>query len=92
MSSNEQLNNESMTEEHKKQLVKYLFQCVFAETNKILLLSIIFLKLHLFHKFLLALLVLILPRTNGGGLHFRHYTSYFVVSFFVNVKPCALDS
>lgn len=83
MNNNERARIENMTDEYKKQLVKYLFQCIASEGSKILLFSIIFLRLRLFSEFLFAMVLLILLRTNGGGLHFKHYASCFVVSFLV---------
>ncbi len=84
MNNNEQhLQIANMSDEYKKQLVKYFFQCILSEASKILLFSIIFIRLHLFKEFLFALVLLIFLRTNGGGLHFKHYCSCFIVSFFV---------
>lgn len=72
-----------MDDAYKKQLVKYLFQCIASEGSKIILFSIIFFRFGLLKEFLVTLLLLILLRTNGGGLHFKHYISCFVVSFLV---------
>lgn len=74
---------EHMTIEYKKQLIKYLFLCILSEGSKILLFSIIFLRIHLFSEFLFSIVLLILLRTNGGGLHFKHYASCLVVSFLI---------
>lgn len=72
-----------MSAAYKKQLIKYLFQCIISEGSKILLFSVIFLKVGLIKEFCFALFLLILLRTNGGGLHFKHYISCFAVSFLV---------
>lgn len=83
MDTNNQPEIEDMSAEYKKQLIKYLFLCALSEGSKILLFTMIFLRFHLLNEFLFALILLILLRTNGGGLHFKHYTSCFVVSFLV---------
>lgn len=72
-----------MNDAYKKQLVKYLFQCITSEGSKIILFSIIFFRFGLLKEFLFALILLMLLRTNGGGLHFKHYISCFAVSFLV---------
>lgn len=83
MNNNERARIENMTDEYKKQLVKYLLQCIVSEGSKILLFSLISLRLHLFSEFAFAMVLLILLRTNGGGLHFKHYISCLIVSFLV---------
>lgn len=67
--------------EYQKQLAKYLFQCIFSEGSKILIFSILFFTWGLFPEFLNALILLILLRTNGGGIHCKHYSSCFLLSF-----------
>lgn len=69
--------------EYQKRLVKYLIQCILSEGSKIIIFSFIFCWIHLFTEFVVSLFLLILLRTNGGGIHFRHYTSCFVVSFLM---------
>lgn len=72
-----------ITDEYKKQLIKYLLLCIISESSKIFLYSIIFLKLHMFSEFLFSITLLVFLRTNGGGLHFKHYTSCLIVSFLI---------
>ncbi|MCI8894340.1 MAG: accessory gene regulator B family protein [Lachnospiraceae bacterium] len=67
--------------EYQKQLAKYLFQCILSEGSKILIFSILFFTWGLFPEFLTALILLILLRTNGGGIHCKHYSSCFLLSF-----------
>ena len=71
------------SEEYQKQLVKYLFQCILSEGSKIILFALIFLKLGILKEYLYALVLLVFLRTNGGGLHFKHYLSCFAMSFCV---------
>ena len=77
------MNKKPISEEYKKQLIKYFFQCVLSETSKIILFGIIFTRFHLFKEYIFALILLILLRTNGGGLHFKHYSSCFIMSLTV---------
>ena len=77
------MSTQTFSEEYKKQLVKYLFQCVISEVSKIILFGIIFFRFDFFKEYVFALILLILLRTNGGGLHFKHYVSCFLMSFFV---------
>ena len=65
--------------EYQKQLAKYLFQCIFSEGSKILIFSILFFTWGLFPEFLTALILLILLRTNGGGIHCKHFIKLFHV-------------
>ncbi len=66
---------------YKKKLLKYLYQCILSEGSKIIIFSIISLKLNIFPEFLVALFMLMLLRTNGGGIHCKHYASCFILSF-----------
>lgn len=72
-----------MSEEYKKKLLKYFFQCILFEGSKILLFACIFFWLDLFVEFLVTLVMTILLRTNGGGLHFKRYISCLLFSFLV---------
>lgn len=77
------MNKKPISEEYKKQLIKYFFQCVLSEMSKIISFGIIFTRFNLFKEYIFALILLILLRTNGGGLHFKHYSSCFIMSFVV---------
>lgn len=70
-------------ENFEKKLIKYMWQCIFSEGSKILLFSIFFWKWQLFGEFVAALFFLLLLRTNGGGLHCKHYVSCFLLSFLM---------
>ena len=84
MKSNRQLEMvENFSKEYKKQLIKYLFQCIASESSKLLLFSIFFMKIDLLKEFGFALTIIILLRMHGGGIHFRHYLTCLFVSFSV---------
>ena len=68
---------------YQKKLLKYFYQCIFCEGSKILLFSIFAMICHLFTEFLVALLALMLVRTNGGGIHCKHYISCLILSFTI---------
>lgn len=73
----------NMPTEYKKLLVRYLFLCILSEGSKILCFSIAALMLKVFREFLFAMIWIILLRVNGGGLHFKHYASCFLMSLLV---------
>lgn len=66
---------------YKKQLQKYYWLCFVSEFSKIIIFFVIFLFLGLTKEYGIALLSLMLLRSNGGGLHFEHYISCLLVSF-----------
>lgn len=68
---------------YEKKILKYLAQCFLSEGSKILIFSLLFLKLELFPEFLTALLLLMVLRMNGGGIHCKHYLSCFLLSLVV---------
>lgn len=67
--------------EYEKKLRNYIFQALFMEISKIVIFLIIAIYLNLVTEYLVALLILMLLRHNGGGLHFKHYFSCLIVSF-----------
>lgn len=77
------MDSTNISEAYKKKLMKYYLQCLISEASKILLYAIFFLRFNLLSEYLFALLLLMFLRTNGGGLHFKHYATCFVVSFSV---------
>lgn len=87
MSQNTILDMEDITEEelleYKKELKKYYLTCLWMEGSKIILFFFIFGCMNQMKEFWMALLVLMLLRNNGGGLHCKHYISCFAVSFLV---------
>ena len=78
--------DEQAIKEYKAALKKYWLTCFFMEGSKILLFLIIFSCLNMTKPFLFALLILMLVRCNGGGLHCEHYWSCFFLSFTVLVS------
>lgn len=78
--------DENVINEYKVALRKYWLQCLLTEGSKILIFFIIFNYLHLTQQFLIALLVLMLVRSNGGGLHCNHYLSCFLLSLAVLIS------
>lgn len=62
---------------------KYLLQCLLMEGSKIILFTIIFACLDMTVQYITALLVLMMVRCNGGGLHCKRYLSCFLLSLFV---------
>lgn len=72
-----------LSETYKKKLIKYFLLCILSEGSKIILYSLFFIRINLFVEFLFALFILMFLRTNGGGLHFKHYTTCLIFSFLV---------
>ena len=66
---------------YQKKLVKYFIQCIISEGSKIVMFSIFFWKWNRFSEFAVALFMLMLLRTNGGGIHCKHYISCLLLSF-----------
>lgn len=73
--------NEMM--EYKKELQKYYLACLWMEGSKIILFTIIFGYMNLMSEYFMALFMLMLLRTNGGGIHCKHYFTCFMVSLLV---------
>ena len=67
--------------DYETKLLYYLLECFLSEGSKILLFTIFSLKYHCLLEFLTALSMLMLLRTNGGGIHCRHYCGCFLLSF-----------
>lgn len=68
---------------YEVKLIKYLFQCIASEGSKIILFFIFFWKMKLLPEFITALILLMLLRSNGGGIHCKHYLSCFMLSFSI---------
>ena len=75
--------NADLQIQYKTAIKKYLLQCIIMEGSKIILFFIIFAYFHVTLPYIIALLVLMLVRCNGGGLHCKHYISCFLLSLFV---------
>lgn len=67
--------------ERARKLKEYYWKCFLSEFSKVCIFLIIFIFLDLTTEYIFALLYLMLLRSNGGGLHFKHYTSCLLVSF-----------
>ena len=63
--------------------IRYTVMSVLSETSKLILMGIFFLVTGRFRFFLTAALLMCLLRTCTGGVHFKHYISCFLVSFFI---------
>ncbi len=82
--------------EYEKKLQEYYWKCFLSEFSKIVIFFIVSIFLNLTCEYIVALLVLMILRNNGGGLHFKHYLSCLFVSFLflygsiylaINVMP-----
>lgn len=67
--------------EYEKKLHRYYRIGFISEFSKICIFLVVFALLGLIPEYMIALLVLISLRCNGGGLHFNHYISCLIVSF-----------
>lgn len=68
---------------YQKKIRIYLLKCFLSEASKILIMAVIFNYFQLLNEFWAALIFLMLLRTNGGGIHCKHYISCFCLSFIV---------
>ena len=84
--------------EYEKKMNEYYLKCFLLEFSKICIFFIFFSLLGLIPEYLIALLSLMLLRSNGGGLHYKHYISCLAVSFlmrqhyFSNIYNTAYNS
>jgi len=77
------MNQKALTPEYKLRLKNYYKKCIISEGSKLIIFSLIFYSLSLFKEYLIALFLLLVLRTNGGGLHCKKYRSCFLLSFFM---------
>lgn len=75
--------DEELQVQYKAAIKKYLLQCLLMEGSKIILFFIIFASFGVTVQYITALVVLMMVRCNGGGLHCKHYISCFLLSLFV---------
>lgn len=75
--------DEELQVQYKAAIKQYLLQCLFMEGSKIILFFIIFSSFGVTVQYITALVVLMMVRCNGGGLHCKHYISCFLLSLFV---------
>ena len=70
--------------------LRYTLECIFYEVSKFLLMGIYFAFIHKFALYVFAVAVLGILRTCTGGLHFKHYTSCFLFTFFFMICGVSL--
>jgi len=75
------MNPKPLSQEYVSRLKKYYMQCVISEGSKIFIFAIVFNALSLFQEYVITLLILLILRTNGGGIHCKKYISCFLLSF-----------
>ena len=68
---------------YQKRLRKYYMLALLSEGSKIIAFWLFFLYMGLTKEFWVCLLFMLPLRTTGGGLHLKHYTSCFLISFGV---------
>lgn len=69
--------------EYKKAVKTYIWKCILMEGSKIIIFFLLFFSLNLVTEFVMGLLVLMMVRCNGGGLHCKHYISCLLLSLFI---------
>lgn len=67
--------------EYELELREYYIKCLISELSKIIIFCLISIPLGLVKEFLVALLLLMMLRSTGGGLHLNHYLSCLFTSF-----------
>lgn len=67
--------------EREKRLLQFSFLGILYDLSKFIMFFIFFACIHQIPAFLFNVSLLILLRTNQGGLHLKHYISCFVFSF-----------
>ena len=70
-----------LSQEYISRIKKYYIQCIISEGSKIFIFAIVFNALSLFQEYVITLLILLILRTNGGGIHCKKYISCFLLSF-----------
>lgn len=77
------MKKKTLSQEYISRIKRYYMQCIISEGSKIFLFAIIFNALSLFQEYVISLLMLLVLRTNGGGIHCKKYVSCFLLSFFM---------
>lgn len=67
--------------EREKRLLQFSFLGILYDLSKFIMFFVFFACIHQIPAFLFNVFILILLRTNQGGLHLKHYISCFVFSF-----------
>lgn len=79
--------------EREKRLLQFSFLGILYDLSKFVMFLIFFACIHQIPAFLFNVLILILLRTNQGGLHLKHYLSCFVFSFlYLFLAICILPA
>ena len=79
----------SLTDRQRK-LLQFSFIGIIYDSTKFLMLFIFFACIEQVPAYIFCSLLLILLRSNQGGLHLKHYTSCFVLSFFYLFSAIAI--
>lgn len=67
--------------DYDMKLLQYSLEAIFGEISKCIILFIYFFSVHKTFEFLVTLCLLLLLRSNTGGLHMKHYLSCLIVTF-----------
>ncbi len=67
--------------EYELELREYYLKCLISEVSKIIIFFLISIPLGLIKEFFVALILLMVLRSTGGGLHLNHYLSCLLTSF-----------
>jgi len=73
--------NSDELSEYEAALKEYYMKCLISEVSKIIIFFLISIPFGLIKEFFVALLLLMLLRSFGGGLHLNHYISCLFTSF-----------
>ena len=75
------MNKKPLSPEYISRIKKYYMQCAISEGSKLFIFSIVFYALSLFQEYITVLAIMLILRTNGGGIHCKKYSSCFLLSF-----------
>lgn len=77
--------------DRQRKLLQFSFIGLIYDITKLVLLFIFFACIHQITAFIFNVFLLIVLRTNQGGLHLRHYTTCFIFSFlYLFLSICVL--
>lgn len=65
--------------------IHYILSAFLSDGSKLIIMGIFFFATDKLLEYILATTILLLFRTNSGGIHFKHYISCFAFSFFIMV-------
>lgn len=79
--------------EREKRLLQFSFLGILYDLSKFVMFFIFFACIHQIPSFLFNVSLLILLRTNQGGLHLKHYISCFIFSFmYLFMSICVMSA